>query len=84
MARIRAILTLISDSIEEEFAAERTHDDLIELFDDELVTIHFMDFFLSTNSSLATKLPSVKLSSFYILFDYLQRVSQRGIGRRFD
>ena len=47
MASVSTIFALISDAIEEEFATEGTHDDLIELSSTELVSIHFVDFVLA-------------------------------------
>ena len=47
MTRILAILTLISGCILEEFAAECTSHNLIELLHDEFVAVYFVHFFFA-------------------------------------
>ena len=56
MASVSTVFALIADPIEEEFATEGTHDDLIELSSNELVSVHFVDLiFALTNSTLTTE-----------------------------
>ena len=43
MTRVATVLTLISDSVQEEIAAEGTQHELVELPLDELVAVHFVD-----------------------------------------
>ena len=70
MAGVSAVLTLISKSIEEEFAAESAEDDLVELFLYKFVPIHFVDLaFTLSNSALTSKTTSVKRPFPDILFD---------------
>ena len=56
MASVSTVFALITDPIEEEFATEGTHDDLIELSSNELVSVHFVDLiFALTNGTLTTE-----------------------------
>jgi hypothetical protein len=55
VARVFAILTLISRSIFEEFATKGTTHDLIELLHDEFMAVNFVHFFFSlTDCTLTT------------------------------
>ena len=56
MTGIPTILALIPKSVEQEFVAESAQDELVELFLNELVTVHFVDLFLAlAHSTLTTK-----------------------------
>jgi hypothetical protein len=67
---VSAVLTLISEGIEEEFVAESTKNDLIELFLHKFVPVHFVYLaFALTNGTLTPKTTSVKRPFADILFD---------------
>lgn len=56
MAGIPTVLALVPESVEQEFVAESAQDELVELFLNEFVTVHFVDFFLTlSDSTLATE-----------------------------
>ena len=62
MAGIPTIFALVPEGVEQEFAAESAQDELVELFLNELVSVHFVDFFLAlSHGTLAAKTPD----SFY-------------------
>lgn len=61
MAGIPAVFALKTKRIEEKFVAERAKDDLVELFLDELVTVHLMHLALAfANSALTAQTTSIK------------------------
>ena len=73
MAHIATILTLISNSIEQEVIAESTEHKLIELLLHEFVSIHLVDLaFALSNSTLAaeTSEAAIQRTFSYIFFDY--------------
>lgn len=58
---ISTVLALVSSSIEKELAAECTKNDLVKLFLNEFMAIHFMHFALAlTNSALPTETAGIQ------------------------
>ena len=56
MAGIPTVLALVPESVEQEFVAESTQDELVELFLNKFVSVHLVDFFLAlSHSTLTTK-----------------------------
>ena len=75
MASVSTVFALIADAIEEEFATEGTHDDLIELSSNELVSVHFVDFVLAFADGALTSKTSIQRTFAQVLLDYITEVS---------
>jgi hypothetical protein len=68
VARVPTVLALVSESVEQEFVAESTQYELVELLLNEFVSVHFVDFFLAlSHSTLTTK----TADSFHRSFSYV-------------
>lgn len=75
MASVSTIFALVAHTVEEEFATEGTHDNLIELSSNELVSVHFMDFVLAFANGALTAKTSIQRTFAQILLDYIVGVS---------
>lgn len=69
MAGIPAIFALVPEGVEEEFVAESAQDELVELFLNELVSVHLVDLFLAlSHGTLAAETPDSFCRSFPKVF----------------
>ena len=72
MASIPAVFALITQGIEEKFVAECTKNNLIELFLNKLVTIHFVHLALAFADGALTAQASIK-GSFPDIFFHCEK-----------